>query len=221
MTTRFAAPSHRLGGISFMASGALFLIKSVLDLAVGDPPSTGAQLLAWKTSHQLPLALTNELLFFAAVLLIPAVLALYRSLNGSERPWVGFGCGILAMLIPIILVLGTIHGRLMYPVYGINLDDQVTVALVVSLYYGGAHMVSLLLGGALIILGLVMRRGSYGGAVGVLGVTAGVFQIVGGYPWLTGPIFTEITQALLAAWLILTGSKLAWFPQTVRSSPER
>jgi hypothetical protein len=118
-------------------------------------------------------------------------------------------------------VLGTIHGRLMYPVYGINLDDPATVALVVSLFYGGAHMVSLLLGVALIILGLVMRRGSYGGAVGVLGLTAGVFQIVGSYPWLTGPIFTGITQTLLAAWLILTGSKLAWFPHTVRPSPER
>ena len=121
--------------------------RSGVGLAVGVPASTGAQLLAWKTSHQLPLALANELLFFAAVLLIRAVLALYRSLNGSERPWVGFGCGVLAMLIPIILVLGTIHGRLMYPVYGINLDDPATVALVVSLCSGGAHMVSLLLAG--------------------------------------------------------------------------
>jgi hypothetical protein len=216
-----AALNHKLGGISFIGSGALFLIKSVLDLLVGDPPSTGSELLAWKTSHQLPLALANELLIFAAVLLIPALLALYRSLDGSDSPWVGFGCGLFAVVIPVILVLAMVHGRLMYPVYGIKLDDPGTLALVVSLYYGGAHEVSLLLGGALIILGLVMRRGIYGRAVGVLGVTAGVFQIVGAYPWLIGPILGWITQLLIAAWLILTGSKLMRLPQPVTPTPAR
>lgn len=208
MTPGAATLNHRLGGISFIGSGALLLIKSVLDLLVGDPPSTASELLAWKTSHQLPLALVNELLIVAAVLLIPALLALYRSLDGSDTPWVGFGCGLFAVALPVILVLAIVHGRLTYSVYGINLNNPSTLALVVSLYYGGAHVVSLLLGGALIILGLVLRRGIYGRAVGVLGVTAGVFQIVGAYPWLIGPILEWIAQLPIAAWLILTGSKL-------------
>jgi hypothetical protein len=200
-----------------MTSGALFLIKSVLDLVVGDPPSKDAQLLTWLTSHQLPLALTNEILFFAALLLIPAVLALYRNLDGSDEPWVAFGGGVLAMAIPIMLVLAIVHGRLTYPVYGITLDDSATVALIVSLYYGGAHEVTLLLGVALIIIGLTMRRGTLGRPTAAFGVAAGAFQIAGAYPWLIGPLLASITQAMFAAWLVLIGLRLTRSPRTVTS----
>jgi hypothetical protein len=69
----------RLGGVSALVSGALFLVKAALELVVGDPPSDGGQLLAWRTDHHAALSATNEVLFFAALLLVPTVLALYRS----------------------------------------------------------------------------------------------------------------------------------------------
>lgn len=39
------SPARRLGGTSFILSGTLYLIKSILDLVVGDPPSTGPEIL--------------------------------------------------------------------------------------------------------------------------------------------------------------------------------
>lgn len=82
------SPARRLGGISFILSGTLYLIKSILDLVVGDPPSTGPEILEWQSSHELALAWTSEVLFAAAVFLVPAVIALYRSL-GRARPALG------------------------------------------------------------------------------------------------------------------------------------
>ena len=59
-----------------------------------------------------------------AVLLVPAVIALYRSLGATDRPWVGFGCGVFATIIPTLFAVLMVHGRLAFPVYGITLDDQ-------------------------------------------------------------------------------------------------
>ncbi|MEV4000935.1 hypothetical protein [Actinomadura sp. NPDC049753] len=158
------------------------------------------------------MSLTNEVLFFAVVLLIPVVFALYRSLDGAGRPWVGFGCGILALAVAIVLALVFVHGRLVYPVYGIDLDEPATVALVVSLYYGGMHEVALLLGAALVMLGLSMRRGDFGRAVAVFGVIAGTAQLAGAFPWLAGPLLTSIVQAMFALWFVLVGLRLLRFP---------
>jgi hypothetical protein len=83
----------------------------------------------------------------------------------------------------------------------------------VSLYYGGMHAVNLLLAGTAIMLGLAMTRGIFGAAVGAIGVVAGAAQIVVAYPWLVAPILVFMLQALLAAWLILVGLRLARFPR--------
>jgi hypothetical protein len=200
-------PGFRLGGIASVASGALFLLKSVLDLVVGDPPSESARLPSWTASHRVALSLTNEVLFFAVVLLIPVIFALYRRLNGSGRPWVGFGCGILALAVTIVVALVFVHGRLVYPVYGIDLDEPAALALVVSLYYGGMHEVVLLVGAALVLLGLSMR-GAFGRAAAVLGVVAGAAQLAGAFPWLVGPLPAAIVQAMFALWLVLVGLRL-------------
>lgn len=199
-----------------MASGALLLAKSVLDVVVGDPPSTGAQLVQWRSGHHIPLALTNEVLCFAVVLLIPAVTALYRRLDGPENRAVGFGCGVLATVIPITLVLVIIQGRLAYPVFGIDLGSPSMVGLLVSLYYGGAHLVSLLLASATIVLGLVMKRERHTRVIGVLGIVTGVTEILSSFPWIFGSAVAAVAQAFLAAWFFLIGLTFMYFPRVSR-----
>ncbi|EXG82478.1 hypothetical protein [Cryptosporangium arvum] len=193
------------GGICGVVSGALFLVKAGLDLVVGEPPSDRARLPSWVDSHHLPLALTNETMALGAVLLIPLALALHQRLHGSAKPWAGIGCAALATAVPVILVLAVVQGRLVYPVYGIDLDAPATLALTISLYYGGAHLVSLLVGAALVVLGLSTRHPA---TWAVAGVAAGALQLVGAYPWLIGPVFTAITEAAFAAWLIVAGVTL-------------
>jgi hypothetical protein len=207
-----------LGGIAFLLCGVLYLTKAVLDFQVGDPPSTGTAILVWRSSHEVGLAWTDEVLFAATVLLIPGVIALYRALDGANRAWVGFGCGTMAATIPTLFAVLVVHGRLAFPVYEITVDDPVTAKLLVSLYYGGMHAVSLLLAGACIVLGLAMRGRMFGPAVGMVGVAAGIAQLAVAYPWLVAPGIILILQAVLAAWLLLTGWKLTWSPRTTSAA---
>ncbi len=92
---------YKLGGISFIISGILFFVKYLLDLMAGPPPSSGAEILAWRASGELPLAFTVEVLFFAGVSLVPGVIALYYSLANLDRSKAAVGCGIIAVVIPI------------------------------------------------------------------------------------------------------------------------
>jgi hypothetical protein len=64
------SPARRLGGTSFILSGTLYLIKSILDLVVADPPSTGPEIFEWRSSHELALAWTSEVLFAAAATVV-------------------------------------------------------------------------------------------------------------------------------------------------------
>ena len=197
-----------VSGACTVASGVLFLAKSILERSIGEPPAGGAELMRWASGHAISLAWVNELLLFSTVLLIPAVLALFRTLHGAQRPWAAFGCGILAVTIPVVLVLGMVHGRLVYPVYDIALSDPSTVALVTSLYHGGAHEAALLLAAALVILGLAMVRSAYGPWVAAVAVIAGLGQIGASFPWIIGPDLTLLSQNIFAIWLLLVGFRL-------------
>jgi len=199
---------YKFGGISLIVSGILFLLKYLLDLMAGPPPSSGTEILAWMVSGRLPLAFTSEVLFFAAMFLVPAVIALYYSLAATDRVKAMLGCGIIAVVIPIIDVLLIVHGRLVYPVFGIRVNTPPIAEFVVAVYYGGLHAIGLLLGIATVVLSLAMRRGVYGRNIAYLGFATGVFDIIGAYPDKIGPILILVSQALFAAWFIAVGSKL-------------
>ena len=213
---------YKFGGISFIISGILFLLKYLLDLMAGPPPSSGAEILAWRASGELPLALTNEVLFFAAMFLVPAVIALYYSLAGIDRSLAGIdrikaaiGCGIIAVVIPIICMLLIVHGRLVFPVYDIRVNTPAIAEFVVAVYYGGLHAIGLLLGVATIVLSLAMKRGVYGRDIAYLGFATGVFDTIGAYPYVIGPILGLVSQILFAAWFLAVGSKLYRISQFV------
>jgi hypothetical protein len=198
---------YRLGGISFIVSGLLFLLKYILDLMTGPPPSSGTEILAWTAARGFSLAMNNEVLFFAVVFLIPAVIALYESLAGMHRAKAALGCGILAAVIPVTAVLDIVHGRLVYPVYGIH-NTPAAAELIVAFFHGGLHAVGILLGIGTFVLSLAMRRGAFGGKIAILGFTTAVFDIVGAYPWAIGPIPVLVSQVLFAAWFSGVGWKL-------------
>ena len=201
-----------MGGISFIASGVLFFLKYLLDIMAGPPSSSGAEILTWTATAKLPLAIGNEVLFFAAMFLVPAVIALYHHLAGTEKTKAAVGCGIFAAAIPVLLVLDIVQGRLIYPVYGILAKTPAAAELVVGVYIGGLHAVGIMLGVATIVLSLAMKRGGFGGNIAYLGMAAGVFDFIGAYPDSIGPVLVLVSQILFAAWFIAVGLKLYRMP---------
>jgi hypothetical protein len=199
---------YKLGGAAFVVSGLLFLSRAILDLMAGAPPSSGVEILAWIASHSLIHDFQSEILFFAAAFLVPAVIALYQSLVGVDRAKAVTGCGIMAAAIPVLMVLLIVHGRLVYPVYGIRVSTPDLAAFVVAIFYGGLHAVSLLMGIATFVVSLAMRGGAYGKPVVYLGFATAVADVIGSYPYAIGPALTLVSQVFFAAWFFAVGSQL-------------
>ena len=199
---------YKFGGAAFVVSGLLFLSRAILDLIAGAPPSSGVQILAWIASNSLIQDFQSEILFFAAVFLAPAVVALYHSLADVDRPKAVIGCAIMAVAIPVLMVLLVVQGRLVYPVYGIRVSTPDLAAFVVAIFYGGLHAISLLMGIATFVLSLAMKSGAYGKPVVYLGFATAVVDIIGSYPYAIGSVLTLVSQVFFAAWFIAVGTQL-------------
>jgi hypothetical protein len=176
---------------------------------MGPPPSSPADILAWVQTHERLIAFPSELLFFEAAFLVPGTAALYHSLETTGKATTLAGCGLLAIAISVMALLAIVHGRLAYPVYGIRVRTPDVAAFVVALYYGGLHAISLLLGLALVFLGLAMKRGVYWKRIAYWGFVTGPVAILGGYPYAIGPMGTLLCQAIVAAWFVAVGATLS------------
>ena len=196
---------YRVGGSSLIASGLLVFARYMLDLLAGPPPSSGAAILAWAEAGRLPLILANEALFVAAILLVPAVVALYVRLVAVARAKAALGCGIMAAAIPLLLMLDIVHGRLIYPVYGLRIATPAEAELAVGQFYGGLHAVLIMMAVATIALSLALRRVAHARGIAYLGFLTGLFDVIGSYPWAIGPALTLASQALFAAWFLAVG----------------
>jgi hypothetical protein len=200
---------QRLGGISLIASGVLFLLISALERVTGPPPSSGAAILAWVAAGSGALAWSVELLFFAAMFLVPGVIALHRSLAGGSPALAAAGCGAIAALIPVLLVLDIVQGRLVFPVHGLRLASPEVVELTVALHAGGMHAVLVVMGLATALLSVAMWRGAHGKGLAALGLVTSVLDLVGSYPWAIGPLVLLVSQALFAGWFVAVGWSLS------------
>jgi len=198
----------KVGGAAFIIGGILFLVTGGLELMAGPPPSSGAEILAWVQSKKLALSFVNEVLFFSTVALVPAVIALYHSLAGTDRVKAATGSAIIAVVIPVIAMLLIVHGRLVYPVYGIRLSSPAVAENIVAVFYGGMHAVDLMMALATFVLSLAMRSGVYGKRIAYLGFVTSGLDIIGGYPYAIGPALTLLCQAFFAAWFVAVGARL-------------
>jgi hypothetical protein len=199
---------YKFGGGALVASGVLFVVLAFLDFRAGPPPSNGAEILLWRDSQALVLDFVSEVLFFATVLLVPGTVAIYQSLVDVDRTKAATGCGILAATIPVIAVMIIVHGRLVYPIYGMRVDTPEAAALVIMVFYGGVHAIYLLLAVATIVLSLAMTRGAYAKWIAYFGFATAALEIVGSYPWAIGPVLTLLCELSFAGWFVAVGSHL-------------
>ena len=198
----------RTGGAAFIVGGVLFFARYVLEVMAGPPPSSGGEILVWVETNRFVLSLVSEVLFFASMSLIPAVIALYLRLASVERALAAIGCAVIAVVIPVLSVLLIVHGRLVYPVYGLDITAPGLAEFVVAVFYGGVHAVGLLMAVATFLLSLAMWRAVFGAWVAALGFVAVIADVVGAYPYLISPVVLFVCQLLFAAWFVAVGLKL-------------
>ena len=199
---------YKLGGAALIASGILFLARGVLEFMAGPPPSTGAAILAWVESRRLVLSFVSEILFFASVALVPAVIALYQSLATTDRAKAATGSGIIATVIPVVAMVLIVHGRLVYPVYDIHITSPAVAENVIAVFYGGMHAVELMMAIATFILSLAMMRSVYGKRIAYLGFATAALDVAASYPDRIGPVLTLGCHVFFTAWFVAVGFKL-------------
>ena len=152
--------------------------------------------------------MADELLVIAAVLMIPGLVGLQRSRRGSPHRGAATGVAIMAATIPAMVIVSVFGGRLVFPMYGIELTDPDTAKLNVGLYFGGQHATLLLLGVATMLVSLAMRDTRYGRAVVSLGFATAVADVAGSYPDVIGLRLTLLTARALGGWFIAVGAHL-------------
>lgn len=197
----------RFSGVAFLVSAVLFAAQVGFSLPLLKPPVVDAEWMPWLQEWRFSISMADELLFFAPLSLIPGIVGLYRVLRKEDPNKAVLGCGIWAVSIPVYLVIAILLGRLVYPVYGIELSLE-SYKLLFSLYSGGMHLIALLLGAAAIVLGFAIRKSQLGPSVAYLGWLTGMLAVVGSYPWLIGSGATVAVQLLFSAWLARLGIRL-------------
>ena len=70
------------------------------------------------------------------------------------------------------------------------------------------YVISLLLGLAIVLFGLAMRRGVHGRRIAYFGFVTGAFAVVGGYPYAIGPLMPLVCEAVVAVWFVVAGATL-------------
>ncbi len=195
---------QKFGGGAFVAAGILLLPANLLLVFLPTPPTTQGSFSQWLSANTFSIALANELMFFATALLVPSFIALGQVLGFRSKISAFAGLSIVALALPLLAMINVVQGRLVYPVYGLNLSVD-ALQLSFSILYGGLHATALMFGAALILIGFAMRGATFNKGMVPYSVVVGLLQIAGAYPWLTPTPFNALVSISLSLWMALTG----------------
>lgn len=194
----------KFGGFTLILVGILLLVQYLFDLPIPKPPTGDMELMEWLKNWNFYISMIDEISFFATIFMIPSIAALYHILIKLDKNKTIFGCGILAAAIPLNLFLVIILGRFVYPVYNLELSPDI-YKLVISIYYGGMHLVSLMMSIATILLCFVIRKSVLGKFTAYVGFVVGIMDLIGSFPWMISKSLLFVTQVLFACWFVMVG----------------
>lgn len=180
-----------------MIVGALLTAVALLLLSLlPSAPSEAVAMAAWVERGHSLLSWSDELLFFAVICWGAGARGLFgaRKTEPSVRINVGVTALTTALVALVVLLLEV--GRLVYPVFEIQLSAEV-LALVVSSTFGALHLAFLGFAVAAVALSWSTRAGLIGRVVGIFAAAA---FIVGSFPWLTPNWWNSWVAVSVAAW---------------------
>jgi hypothetical protein len=206
----------RVGGISALAVGVLYLATIALFATVGAPPSSGEawlHYLAGKTTTWwiiLGLSVVTDLLY------IPVGMALFVALQALNRNLMLIATSFVALFIVLDLaVTWTSYASLITLAgsYASAATEAQRASLVAAAGYPASVLASHLepvysiatLSFGILLIGLVMLKGVFNKVTSYLALAAGVLGLVS----ITGLAVAIIANALAATvWVLLVGYRL-------------
>lgn len=190
------ATQTKISGVLFAVGALLAAVALVLIALLPRVPAEPTEIVAWVEQGRTQLMWADELLFFAVLSWCAGVFGLYAGTNAARatRGLIGFAAFLTAQVALVVVLLSL--GRLVYPVFGIELSVD-AAALIVSETYGALHLAMLAFAAAAVSLSWRARiswlaRGS--------GVLAAIVFVGGAFPWLTPQWWNVLTGVTLAVW---------------------
>jgi Domain of unknown function (DUF4386) len=213
---------YRVGGISALVLGIVYIITIPLYAHVGAPPSGGEARLKYLAGNTtvwwaiLGLSVLTDFLF------VPVALSLYLALKGVNRnamlvatAFVGLFIVLdLAVTWPNYASLITLSGN-----YAAATNGAQQAAYVAAANYASAVLASsleavysiMVLSFGILMIGLVMLKGIFSKSTAYLGLVTGILGIVS----VAGPFFVStlsvtiiITSVLTTVWVLFVGYRL-------------
>jgi hypothetical protein len=190
-----------------IGAAGLLAVAVGLEYWVGVPPTDGAGLLAWMETNRTALALLDEVLAFAGLALVAASLTARDAVQPFLRKRLAAAHVLTMLTAMMLLVTAVVGGRFVYPVHEIFVEDGDTAGLVAGLFYGGLHMVWLLLGATAITVVAAVRKvgGAWFSAVGLI---VAVAAIAASYPDRLGLEATLALRLMLVGWMLMLAAML-------------
>lgn len=182
-----------------LASVALALLATLQPLGV-----SGGAALAWVRGSEFQLTWAGEFLFFSVVAWGAGVVELGRTPAVHARPSHTIAVVALSVVLVAFIVLLLTLGRLVYPVIGADLSEEI-VKLLVSVVFGTVHLAMLALAIAAFALPLPVQSVRAWRATRLLGILFGVLFVVGSYPWLLPTWMNVVVAAALGIWGVSFG----------------
>src|SRR5450759_4583998 len=141
-------PTQRASAACAFVVATSVMIIAILAVRIGPVPTSGFELRAWSRAAAFPLALLNETVVIGAGFLVPVVIGLWRTWAARDR----------GAVVPLTWTVGLVQGRLVYPIGALDITDPTGLALITTLWLGGAHMICLVLTAVTTCLGLGLVR---------------------------------------------------------------
>jgi Domain of unknown function (DUF4386) len=214
---------YRTGGISAIILGASYIVITALYILAGAVPSGGGKdWLDYVVGQQALWWAIVALSVLTDILFVPVSAALYVALKPVNRNAMLVGIGFLVLFVvldlavtwPNYAALITLSGA-----YGAAADEPQRTAQIAAANYPSAVLTSSLfaiyailvpsLG--ILVIGLVMLRGTFSRTEAYLGVLTGILGIIS----VVGPFFASalgtvviITSVLTTVWILLVGYRL-------------
>lgn len=196
------ATHTQMRGVLFVVGALLAAVALVLIALLPRVPAEPTEIVAWVEQGRTQLMWADELLFFAVLSWCAGVWGLYTGADAAATTCrtVGLVAFLMAQVVLIVVLLSL--GRLVYPVFGIELSAD-AIALLVSETYGALHLAMLAFAVAAASLSW---RPRFSWQARGLGVLAAIVFVVGAFPWLTPQwwnVLAGVTLAVGGALLVL------------------
>ncbi|QEW01836.1 hypothetical protein [Microbacterium lushaniae] len=207
-------PAHRwlsAGGASLTAVALLLL--SLLPEA----PADAVAVAAWVEQGRSLLTWSDELLFFAVLCWGAGARGLLGARTAAPSPRIDVGATALAAAFVALLVVLLAVGRLVYPVFAIDLAPE-AVALLVSTTFGAVHLAFLGFAVAAATLTWSTRARLLGRGVGIVASAA---FLAGSFPWMMPAWANSLAAIAVAGWGVFLAFTSVTSPVDAAAHPRR